>query len=129
MQQAIVWITVLSVIMLVGLGLIYALRVPRAAPKTYPADKGPNFIDVSAYPPKMQTAYEVFTRKCSRCHTVARPINSTFAAEEWRKYVYKMMRKPGSGLTPKTAERIIEFLIYDAQHRSRHSLKRNQGAR
>ena len=99
--------------------MIYALRAPRAVPKTYPADKGPNFIDVTTYPPKMQEAYELFTRKCSRCHTVARPINSTFAAAEWRKYVYKMMRKPGSGLTPKTAEEIIKFLVYDSEHREK----------
>lgn len=119
MQNRIVWIVVLAVILLVGIGMIYALRVPRHAPKTYPADKGPNFIDVTAYPSKMQETYELFTRKCSRCHTVARPINSTFKSEEWREYVYKMMKKPGSGLTPKTADQIIEFLIYDSEHRGK----------
>lgn len=109
----------LGVLLLVGIGMIYALRVRQTTPKTYPADQGPNFINVSTYSPKMQEAYELFTRKCSRCHTVARPINSTFAAAEWRKYVYKMMRKPGSGLTPKTAEEIIKFLIYDSEHREK----------
>ena len=121
MQNTIVWVAVLAVILLVGIGMIYALRVPRVAPKTYPADKGPNFIDVTAYSPKMQETYELFTRKCSRCHTVARPINSTFTSEEWREYVYKMMKKPGSGLTPKTADKIIEFLIYDSQHREKNT--------
>jgi hypothetical protein len=119
MKQPIVWITFIGVIFLVGIGMIYALRVPRVVPKTYPADKGPNFIDVTTYSPEMQETYELFTRKCSRCHTVARPINSTFAPEEWRKYVYKMMRKPGSGLTPKTAEKIIKFLIYDSKRREK----------
>ena len=121
MLNTIVWIVVLGIILLVGIGVIYALRVPRVAPKTYPADKGPNFIDVTNYPPKMQETYELFTRKCSRCHTVARPINSTFASEEWREYVYKMMKKPGSGLTLKTADKIIEFLIYDSQHREKNT--------
>lgn len=119
MKNTVVWIVVLGVILLVGIGVIYALRVPRGAPKTYPADKGPNFIDVTTYSPKMQETYELFTRKCSRCHTVARPINSAFSVEEWRKYVHKMMKKPGSGLTPKTADKIIEFLIYDSQHREK----------
>lgn len=117
MQRAIVWIVVLGVIVLVGIGMMFALRAPRTVLKTYSADKGPNFIDVSAYPQEMQEAYKVFERKCSRCHTLARPINSDFESEEWRTYVYKMMRKPGSGLTPKTAEPIIEFLIYDEKHR------------
>ena len=85
--------------------MIYALHVPRTAPKTYPEDKGPNFIDVTAYPAKMQEAYKLFTDKCSRCHTVARPINSTFTPEAWRKYVYKMMRKPAQALIQKPLNR------------------------
>lgn len=119
MQQAIVWIVVLGVIILVGIGMFFALRAPRTAPKTYPADKGLNYIDVSEYPEEMQTLYDLFAQKCSKCHTVARPINSVFSPEEWRKYVKKMMQKPGSGLTPETAEQIIKFLVYDAQHRER----------
>ena len=94
MQQAIVWIVVLGVIVLVGIGMIFAIRAPRTAPKTYPADKGLNYIDVSEYPQEMQELYALFTRKCSKCHTVARPINSVFTPEEWRKYVRKMMRSP-----------------------------------
>ena len=124
MKQSIVWFAVLGIILLVGVGMIYALRVPRGTPKVYPADKGPNFIDVTTYPRKMQETYKLFTRKCSRCHTVARPINSAFPSEEWRKYVYKMMKKPGSGLTLKTADKIIEFLIYDSQHRERNPQSR-----
>lgn len=119
MQQTLVWITVLGVILLVGIGMFFAFRAQRTAPKTYPADNGLSFIDVSDYPQEMQELYELFAQKCSRCHTVARPINSTFTPEEWRKYVHKMRQKPGSGLTLKTAEQIIKFLIYDAQHRKR----------
>ncbi len=119
MQQTIVWIVVLGVIVLVGIGMFLLLRAQRTAPKTYPADKGLSYIDVSEYPQEMQTLYDLFAKKCSKCHTVARPINSVFAPEEWRKYVRKMMRKPGSGLNPKTAEQIIKFLVYDAQHRER----------
>ena len=122
MQQVIVWGAVIIILILVGFGMYYAMRTPRTTPMTYPADTGPNFIDVSEYPEEMQTLYALFTRRCSRCHTVARPINSNFTAEEWRKYVLKMMRKPGSGLTPKTAEQIIKFLTYDAQHRERNTL-------
>jgi mono/diheme cytochrome c family protein len=93
--------------------------MPQATVKTFPADNGPNFISVSSYSTEMQEYYKIFERKCSRCHTLARPINSEFVGEAWRKYVYKMMRKPGSGLTPKTAVPIIEFLIYDSQVRKK----------
>ncbi len=122
MQQAIVWIVVLFILIVVGFGMYYAIRTPRTTSMTYPADKGTDFIDVSEYPEEMQTLYAIFTRKCSRCHTIARPINSDFKAEEWRKYVLKMMRKPGSGLNPKTAEQIIKFLTYDTQHRKKNTL-------
>ncbi len=121
MQNTIVWLVVFGVILLMAVGMIYALRAPSVAPKTYPADQGPNFIDVSTYSPEMQEAYELFTGKCSRCHTVARPINSSFTPEEWREYVYKMMKKPGSGLTPKTTDKIVEFLVYDSQHREKQT--------
>ena len=93
--------------------------MPEATPKTFPADNGPNIVDVSGYPPKMQKYYQLFADKCSRCHTLARPINSAFAGDEWKKYVHRMMRKPGSGLTPKTAGQIIELLVYDAQVRKK----------
>ncbi len=119
MQRAIVWGVVIITLILVGSGTYYAIRSSRTGLKTYPADAGPSFIDVSEYPEEMQTLYTLFTRKCSRCHTVARPINSNFKAEEWREYVHKMMRKPGSGLNLNTAEQIIKFLTYDAQHRKR----------
>ena len=122
MHQAIVWIVVLFILIVVGFGMYYAIRTPRTTSMAYPADNGTDFIDVSEYPEEMQTLYAIFTRKCSRCHTIARPINSDFKAEEWRKYVLKMMRKPGSGLNPKTAEQIIKFLTYDAQHRKKNTL-------
>ena len=119
MRQPVVWISVILVIGLMVIITVLLVRMPPATPKIYPEDRGPNFIDVSAYPPEMQENYKLFEQKCSRCHTLARPINSEFTGEAWRKYVYKMMRKAGSGLTPKTAEPIIKFLIYDSQTRKK----------
>ena len=119
MGQLVVWITVLIVLGLMVAIVIGMLRIPQATLKTYPADKGQNYVDVSGYPPKILEYYQLFENKCSRCHTLARPINSAFSAEEWKKYVQHMMKKPGSGLTPKTAGQITEFLIYDAQVRER----------
>ena len=119
MREPVVWISVILVVGLMVIITVLVVRMPSATPKIFPADKGPNFIDVAAYPSEMQENYRLFEQKCSRCHTLARPINSEFAGEEWRKYVYKMMRKPGSGLTPNTAEPIIQFLIYDSQTRKK----------
>ena len=117
MREPVVWISILIVIGLLGIIAVAFVTMSDTTPRTFAADKGANFIDVSTYPLKMQEHYKIFAQKCSRCHTLARPINSNFVGEAWRKYVHRMMRKPGSGLTPKTAEQIIEFLIYDTQVR------------
>ena len=119
MHKPVVWISILIVVGLIVIILVTFLNMPQTTLRTFPADDGPNFIDVSNYSLKMQENYKLFAQKCSRCHTLARPINSKFAGEVWKKYVYKMMRKPGSGLTPKTADQIIEFLIYDSQEREK----------
>ena len=117
MREPVVWISVLVVISVIVIITVALVSMPKTTPRTFPADRGTNLIDVSKYPLKMQEYYKIFAQKCSRCHTLARPINSEFVGKAWRKYVYKMMRKPGSGLTPKTAEQIIEFLIYHSQVR------------
>lgn len=119
MREPVVWISVILVVGLIVIITVLVVRMPPATPKIFPADKGPNFIDVTAYPSEMQKNYKLFEQKCSRCHTLARAINSELTGEAWRRYVYKMMRKTGSGLTPNTAEPIIKFLIYDSQTRKK----------
>lgn len=80
--------------------------------KVFESDKGAETIDVSTYPEQMQEYYTVFFKKCSRCHTLARPINTDFTLDKWERYVKRMMRKPGSGITKSTGKKIFEFLKY-----------------
>jgi len=89
------------------------------AKRPLPFDNGPAIIDVSKYPAEMQDIYKnVFSVRCSKCHTIARPINAPYALpEEWFRYIKKMMKKPGSGITPETGKMIAKFLIYDSQQR------------
>jgi hypothetical protein len=82
-----------------------------------PQDKGPDKIDVSGYPPEMQAAYKVFAGKCSKCHTIARPINTLMKRDEWERYVKRMMHKPNSGIGDKQGKDIFEFLVYDQTNR------------
>ena len=64
--------------------------------------------------------YELFAARCAKCHSLARPINSDYALdEEWSRYVKRMMRKPGSGISPKEAKKIYEFLAYDSSVRKK----------
>ncbi len=80
--------------------------------QTFEADKGAESIDVSGYPEQMQEYYEIFFKKCSKCHTIARPINTDFTLDKWERYVKRMMRKPGSGITTSSGKKIYDFLKY-----------------
>jgi hypothetical protein len=82
-----------------------------------PQDKGPDKIDVSSYPPDQQKAYKLFSNKCSKCHTIARPINTMMTRDEWERYVKRMMHKPNSGISSKQGKEIFDFLVYDQIHR------------
>ena len=87
-----------------------------------PQDKGPDKIDVSAYPAPQQAAYKIFATKCSKCHTIARPLNTMMKRDEWERYVKRMMHKPGSMITENSAKKIYEFLIYDSSVRKKEAL-------
>ena len=100
-------------ITLAGLALPLAAQVN----VTLPQDKGPDKIDVSSYPPEMQKAYKVFSSKCSKCHTIARPINTTMTRAEWERYVKRMMHKPNSGINEKQGKEIFDFVMYDETQR------------
>jgi hypothetical protein len=89
-------------------------------PRIAAYDKGPNKIDVSKYPKDMQDAYKVFSVKCVKCHTLARPINCEFALDdEWERYVKRMMNKAGTWISPDQGHQIYEFLVYDSKTRKK----------
>lgn len=83
-----------------------------AGKKHFAADKGPDKIDVSGYPKKMQDAYKVFSVKCSKCHTLARPINTNMKKAGWKRYVKRMANKPKSGISKGEAKAIYKFLVF-----------------
>jgi hypothetical protein len=73
-------------------------------------------IDVSKYPKDIQAAYPVFATRCSRCHTLARPLNARIRdSEHWVRYVTRMRRNPSSGINAKDADIILKFLLYYTQ--------------
>jgi hypothetical protein len=115
--------SLLAVIALAGLA-----RAARGQEKEEPLDprilkydKGPAKIDVSKYPADMQKRYQVFAKKCSSCHTIARPINCEFALDdEWERYIKRMMRKAGPSLiSADEGKQIFEFVTYDSKIRKK----------
>ncbi len=93
---------------------------PPLDPRIAAYDKGPATIDVSKYPADMQGRYKLMTTRCAKCHTPARVINAEFALDdEWERYIKRMMRKPGSGISAADGKAIYEFLAYDSKIRKK----------
>lgn len=79
----------------------------------------PDGIDVSAYPDEVQEAYDVFAFRCSRCHSLARPLNAQVTdLSHWDDYVRRMRRQPGSGISRRDARQILKFLYYYTRQRT-----------
>jgi hypothetical protein len=116
------------ILVMVVLGVIAGLALaaaPRAQeppldPRIAAYDKGPAKIDVSKYPKEMQVRYKVFSVKCSKCHTLARPINSDYVLDdEWDRYVKRMMHNAVTFIGPDEGKQIYEFLVYDSKIRKK----------
>lgn len=70
---------------------------------------------VATYPKPVQSAYGLFAVKCSRCHTLSRPLNAAiYDYAHWAKYVTRMRRHSGSGISPSDGDEILVFLKYYA---------------
>ncbi len=119
----------LATVMIVVAGAIAYAQDPSSAEELAKFDQGDDTIDVSSYSAEMQQNYEIFAARCSKCHTLSRPINSDYALpDEWSRYVKRMMRKPGSGINKKDAKQIFDFLVYDSSVRKKDLIAAKQVA-
>jgi hypothetical protein len=72
-------------------------------------------IDPSKLPEDMRDDYALFARRCSKCHSLARPLTAGITDDrQWVLYVNRMRRQPGSGISPDDQEHILRFLRYYA---------------
>jgi hypothetical protein len=77
-------------------------------------------LDRSTLPENIRADYDLFARKCSKCHSLARPLQSGITDDEqWVMYVTRMRRQPASGITLEDQEVILRFLRYYAAEQRR----------
>ena len=70
-------------------------------------------LDASTLPPSVQPDYQVFAQRCSKCHSLARPLESGITDDEfWRQYVERMRKQPASGISKGDEVVILRFLHY-----------------
>jgi hypothetical protein len=81
-------------------------------------------LEPSSLPAELRADYAVFAQRCSKCHTLARPLNSGISDDSyWVRYVAKMRRQPASGITQEDAAPILRFLHYYSVEQSRKNEK------
>lgn len=80
---------------------------------------------IDMLPPDVTKSYEVFAQKCSRCHTLARPLTAGITdLDHWREYVARMRRQPGSGISVADGETVLVFLKYHAEAKQKAQAER-----
>ncbi|HET7544861.1 MAG TPA: hypothetical protein VFK05_33570 [Polyangiaceae bacterium] len=79
-------------------------------------------------PVQVRSDYAVFALRCSKCHSLARPLNSGIDNDEyWKRYVERMRRQPGSGISVADTVPILRYLhVYSIALRKRKQEQRHQ---
>lgn len=68
-------------------------------------------LDRGTVPADVQADYDVFAQRCSKCHSLARPLDSGIDDDEyWIAYVARMRRMPASGISADDERDILRFL-------------------
>ena len=90
---------------------------------------GGDGLDVTTLPVAVRSDYELFARRCSKCHSLARPLESGIDDDRfWESYVERMRRQPASGISPQDTVPILRFLHYYSVEQQREKRQRAVGA-
>ena len=86
-------------------------------------------LDAAELPEAVRPDYALFARRCSKCHSLARPLGSGITDDAvWIAYVDKMRRQPGSGISPQDAGPILRFLHYYSSEQRRIKRERDEAS-
>ena len=81
---------------------------------------GSDEVDTAKVPAELREDYAVFAQRCSKCHSLARPLTSGIDDDEyWKRYVERMRRQPASGISPEDEVPILRFLHYFSEEQKK----------
>jgi hypothetical protein len=85
-------------------------------------------LDPSKLPENLRGDYALFAQRCSKCHSLARPLTAGIRDDDqWVMYVNRMRRQPGSGISYEDQRHILTFLHWHAAElRRRDAEKRGE---
>jgi hypothetical protein len=70
-------------------------------------------LAVAGLPEEVRADYDMFAQRCSKCHSLSRPLQSGISDDAfWKECVERMRRQPGSGISPRDEVPILRFLHY-----------------
>jgi hypothetical protein len=70
-------------------------------------------LDPGRMPEEVRADYALFAQRCSKCHSLARPLQSGIVSDEyWAEYVERMRRQPGSDISIEDTVPIRRFLHF-----------------
>lgn len=70
-------------------------------------------VDRTTLPDSVRPDYDLFALRCSKCHSLARPLSRGIVDDDyWALYVARMRRQPGSGISVEDTVAILRFLHY-----------------
>ncbi|MGO8996419.1 MAG: hypothetical protein ACLQVI_24150 [Polyangiaceae bacterium] len=92
-------------------------------------DERSESIDPTTLPQEVRADYELFAQRCSKCHSLSRPLNSGIVDDDyWSMYVARMRRQPGSGISVDDSRVILRFLHFYSQEQIRKKQARAASA-
>jgi hypothetical protein len=87
-------------------------------------------MDPSKVPDDLKSDYQIFAQRCSKCHSLARPLTSNITDDQqWIDYVNRMRRQPTSGITLNDQAHILRFLKWYAAELRRQEEEKRAGDR
>jgi hypothetical protein len=90
---------------------------------TSPAQQASIHLAETRVPPELKRDFECFAVHCSKCHQLSRALNAHITSvEHWNRYVARMARTTGSGISPKEAPSILRFLHWHTETRNQEHL-------
>ena len=96
-------------------GRIWVALAAAAAATAIACSGNKEGMDPSKVPSELQADYQLFTQRCSKCHSLARPLSAGIRDDDqWVNYVNRMRRQPGSGISLNDQAHIIRFLKWHA---------------
>lgn len=99
-----------------------ALLAGTACGSTQTSSKVEMGSEVGDLPADLEDDYRVFAANCSKCHGLERPLTAPVTDHKhWERYVAKMMRTPGSGISTNEAPQILAFLFWYTDRRAGRS--------